>query len=188
MSPREQFLVGHPYITRLIKGVFNSRPPKVVLLPEWDLPLVLKKFEISSFWTYETFASSWRIKVTPFFCTTTDSSPIHKAWRSLHLLKEVMAIRNAVFQVTYFKWACFIGRAINYYLKKNETLRNSDDNVENSLFLAANEPHRPVRTQIYNFHINMTKIKSGKGWLLRPISCVYDRLHWSTIKKCPRWA
>ena len=40
MSPREQFLVGHPYITRLIKGVFNSRPPKVVLLPEWDLPLV----------------------------------------------------------------------------------------------------------------------------------------------------
>ena len=39
MSPREQFLVGHPYITRLIKSVFNSRQPKVVLLPEWDLPL-----------------------------------------------------------------------------------------------------------------------------------------------------
>ena len=39
MSPREQFLVGHPYITHLIKGVFNSRQPKVVLLPEWDLPL-----------------------------------------------------------------------------------------------------------------------------------------------------
>ena len=44
MSPIEKFPVGqHPYITRLIKGVFNSRPPKVVLLPEWDLPLVLKK-------------------------------------------------------------------------------------------------------------------------------------------------
>ena len=28
MSPIEQFLVGHPYITRLIKGVFNSRSPK----------------------------------------------------------------------------------------------------------------------------------------------------------------
>jgi hypothetical protein len=41
MSPIEKFPVGqHPYITRLIKGVFNSRPPKVVLLPEWDLPLV----------------------------------------------------------------------------------------------------------------------------------------------------
>ena len=32
-------------------------------------------------------------------------------------------------------------RAIYYYLKKTETLRNSDDNVENSLFLAVNEPH-----------------------------------------------
>jgi hypothetical protein len=26
-------------VSVLIKGVFNSRPPKVVLLPEWDLPL-----------------------------------------------------------------------------------------------------------------------------------------------------
>jgi hypothetical protein len=43
MSPIEKFLVGqHPYITRLIKGVFNSRPPKAVLLPEWDLPLALR--------------------------------------------------------------------------------------------------------------------------------------------------
>jgi hypothetical protein len=41
MSPIEKFPVGqHPYITRPIKGVFNSRPPKVVLLPEWGLPLV----------------------------------------------------------------------------------------------------------------------------------------------------
>jgi hypothetical protein len=43
MSPIEKCPVGqHPYtcITRLIKGVFNSRPPKVVLLPEWNLPLV----------------------------------------------------------------------------------------------------------------------------------------------------
>ena len=41
MSPIEKFPVGqHPYIIRLIKGVFNSRPPKVILLPEWDLPLV----------------------------------------------------------------------------------------------------------------------------------------------------
>ena len=41
MSPIAKFPVGqHLYITRLIKGVFNSRQPKVVLLPEWDLPLV----------------------------------------------------------------------------------------------------------------------------------------------------
>jgi hypothetical protein len=40
MSPIETTPVGqYPYITSLFKGVFNSRPPKVVLLPEWDLPL-----------------------------------------------------------------------------------------------------------------------------------------------------
>jgi hypothetical protein len=43
MSPIEKYLVGqHPFITRLIKGVSNSRPPKAVLLPEWDLPLALR--------------------------------------------------------------------------------------------------------------------------------------------------
>ena len=31
----------HPYIIRLLKGVFNSRPPTVRILPEWDLQLVL---------------------------------------------------------------------------------------------------------------------------------------------------
>ena len=35
----------HPYIIRLLKGVFNTRPPKVKLLPEWDLPLVLNKLK-----------------------------------------------------------------------------------------------------------------------------------------------
>ena len=31
----------HPYIIRLLKGVFNSRPPTAALIPEWDLPKVL---------------------------------------------------------------------------------------------------------------------------------------------------
>ncbi len=39
----------HPYIIRLLKGVFNSRPPNVRLLPEWDLPLVLKLIQCSPF-------------------------------------------------------------------------------------------------------------------------------------------
>jgi len=41
-SDRKIHVGQYPYtcITRLIKGVFNLRLPKVVLLPEWDLPLV----------------------------------------------------------------------------------------------------------------------------------------------------
>ena len=39
----------HPYIIRLLKGVFNSRPPKVKLVPEWSLPKVLKMLQCSPF-------------------------------------------------------------------------------------------------------------------------------------------
>ena len=39
----------HPHIIRLIKGVFNSRPPKVKLLPEWDLQLVLNMLQKGPF-------------------------------------------------------------------------------------------------------------------------------------------
>ena len=31
----------HPHIIRLLKGVFNSRPPTVKLVPELDLPKIL---------------------------------------------------------------------------------------------------------------------------------------------------
>ena len=42
LSPIEKIPVcQHPYIIRLLKGVFNTRPPKRKLVPEWDLPLVL---------------------------------------------------------------------------------------------------------------------------------------------------
>ena len=53
-------------------------------------------------------------------------------------------------------------RAIYYYLKKTETIRNSDDNVENSPFLAVNEPHRPVKTQTIS------------SWIVNTIKCAYN--------------
>ena len=39
----------HPYIIRLLKGVFNSRPPSVRILPEWDLPVVLDMLQKQPF-------------------------------------------------------------------------------------------------------------------------------------------
>ncbi len=42
LTPIDNTPVGqHPYIIRLLKGVFNSRPPVVKLSPEWDLQKVL---------------------------------------------------------------------------------------------------------------------------------------------------
>ena len=31
----------HPHVIQVLKGVFNSRPPQVKLVPEWNLPDVL---------------------------------------------------------------------------------------------------------------------------------------------------
>ena len=39
----------HPYIIRLLKGVFNSRPPTATLISEWDLPKVLDLLTKSHF-------------------------------------------------------------------------------------------------------------------------------------------
>lgn len=39
----------HPKVIRLLKGVFNRRPPKKSLVPEWDLNLVLKALRQAPF-------------------------------------------------------------------------------------------------------------------------------------------
>ena len=42
LRPVDNFSVGqHPDVVRLLKGVFNSRPPQKKLVPEWDLKIVL---------------------------------------------------------------------------------------------------------------------------------------------------
>ena len=50
LAPVDKVPIGqHPYIVRLLKGVFNSRPPKVKLLPDWDLHKVLSMLENEPF-------------------------------------------------------------------------------------------------------------------------------------------
>ena len=50
LQPIRNIPVGqHPHIIRLLKGVFNSRPPKVKLSPEWDLQLVLNRLQKEPF-------------------------------------------------------------------------------------------------------------------------------------------
>lgn len=50
LPPIDGFKVGqHPDIVRLIKGVFNSRPPQKRLVPEWDLESVLSSLQKKPF-------------------------------------------------------------------------------------------------------------------------------------------
>ncbi|CAC5402218.1 unnamed protein product [Mytilus coruscus] len=60
----------HPYITRLIKGVFSSRPPTTKLLPEWDLQLVLTLLQNEPIENIDlkhlTFKTVFLISITTF--------------------------------------------------------------------------------------------------------------------------
>lgn len=39
----------HPYIIRLLKGVFNIRPPRVIVVPDLDLLKVLEMLQKAPF-------------------------------------------------------------------------------------------------------------------------------------------
>ena len=61
----------HPYIIRLLKWVFNSRPPTAILIPAWDLPKVLDCLNAPS----EHFKWSplkYLTMKTVFFCSNLD--------------------------------------------------------------------------------------------------------------------
>ena len=63
----------HPYIIRLLKGVFNTRPPVTKSLPEWDLTKVLGLLQMSPFeplkladLKYVTFKTVYLVAITTF--------------------------------------------------------------------------------------------------------------------------
>ena len=65
-----------PHIIRILKGVFNERPPVVRLVPEWDLHLVLRAIQKYPFETlpktslkYVTFKTAFPLAITTF-CRT----------------------------------------------------------------------------------------------------------------------
>ena len=50
LPPMKGIQIGqHPDVVRLMKGVFNTRPPIKRLVPEWDLRKVLEMLTKSPF-------------------------------------------------------------------------------------------------------------------------------------------
>ena len=74
LVPVDNVPVGqHPHIMRLLKGVFNSRPPQKKLVPEWDLQKVLNFLSGSNFeplskvsLKYLTWKTVFLVAVTTF--------------------------------------------------------------------------------------------------------------------------
>ncbi|XP_045161875.2 uncharacterized protein LOC123526694 [Mercenaria mercenaria] len=121
LAPIEKFPVGqHPFIIRLLRGIFNQRPPLRKLVPEWDLPLVLgclKKppFEPmkEAFLKYVTWKTCFLIAVTCFRrCSDIQALRLSKQDRPNHHSRKIFVPSFPSNKLLDPK------RAMTYYLKK----------------------------------------------------------------------
>ena len=184
LSPIANVPVGrHPYVIRLLKGVFNSRPPKVKLLPEWDLRLVLKILQDKPFeplkkasLKFVTFKAIFLLAITSFRrCSDLQSlrlgeGSVNISSSGITFLRHGLAKQD---RQSHFGSKIFIPafpenklldpkRSLYHYLKVTEKYRNNQKGKdETKLFLSLNEPHQLVSCQTIS------------KWLVRTIKMAY---------------
>lgn len=182
LQPVSNLPVGqHPYIIRLLKGVFNSRPPQVKLLPEWDLKVVLTMLQRTPFEPLKeaslkltTFKAVFLIAICSFRrCSDLQSLRLGEGSVSVKS-RGITFIRHGLSKQdrqSHFGATIFIPsygenklldpkRALLFYLKKTERFRrDAEGNDETKLLLSLCEPHKPVTSQtISKWIVNTIKM------------------------------
>jgi len=176
----------HPYVIQLLKGIFNSRPPTVRLVPEWDLIKVLEALQKKPFEPLHkanlkmvTFKTVFLIAITSFR-RSSDLKSLKIGEGSINIQhKGITFLRHGLAKQdrpTHFGSKLFIPalhdnkkldpkRSLYYYLKATEKFRKSGSGEEEtSLFLSLNEPHRPVKSQTI------------AGWIVSTLrTCLEDK-------------
>ena len=169
LPPIDNIQVGqHPYIIRLLKGVFNLRPPRVNLLPEWDLPKVLNMLQKYPFeplrktsLKYVTYKTVFLIAITTFRrCGDIQSLQLGEGTvsvqsRGVTFVRQGLSKQDRPGHVgSKIFIPCFEDnklldpkRALTLYLKKTEEFRNKDGKDITGLFLSLNQPHNVVSKQ-----------------------------------------
>jgi hypothetical protein len=168
----------HPYIIQMLKGVFNSRPPQVKLVPEWDLFQVLNALQKKPFEPLHkaslkiiTLKTVFMIAITSFRrCSDLQSFRLGQDNVNIQS-KGITFIRHGLAKQdrqSHRKATVFIPafpenkkldprRCMYYYLKATEKFRKAPDGVdETKVFLGLNEPHRPVSAQTISHWIVQT--------------------------------
>ena len=185
LQPINSIPVGqHPYIIRLLKGIFNSRPPIVNLLPKWHLPLVLKLIQRPPFESLElaplkylTWKALFLVAITTFR-RVSDIQALRLEEGKVTIQKRgITFIRQGLSKSDRPKHVCpkiFVPtysqnklldpvRILKCYLKRTKKFRNFGQYQEkNNLFLSFVEPHRPVSCQTIS------------KWLVRIIKLAYE--------------
>ena len=166
MAPVGNVPVGqHPYIIRLLRGVFNERPPMRRLVPEWDLLSVLGCLKKPPFepmreasLKYVTWKACFLLAITTFRrCSDLQSLTLGEGLVNVQrhgvtFLRTGLAKTdrpnhqsNNIF-VPHFPNDKLLDpkRALTYYLRCTEKYRSVAGKDVVKLFLAINKPHQPV--------------------------------------------
>lgn len=186
LPPVDNIQVGqHPYVIRLLKGIFNSRPPKVKLVPEWELPIVLAKLQEPPFEPLRTTALKYlTFKVVFLTAITTfrrcgdlqalrlGEGNISVQDRGVTFLRSGLAKQD---RPAHFGSKIFVPafkenkkldpkRALAIYLSRTEQFRTTLSKTDElCLFLSYIKPHKPVTSQtIANWITEAIKICYSK--------------------------
>jgi len=168
LAPVENIPVGqHPYIIRLLRGIFNERPPVRKLIPEWDLLVVLGCLKEAPFeplkdapLKYLTWKTCFLLAITTFRrCGDLQSLQLGEGLVNVQK-QGVTFLRTGLSKTdrpNHQSRNIFVPhlpndrkldpkRSLTYYLKKTEEFRKSGGNDIVKLLLAVNKPHKPVST------------------------------------------
>ena len=170
LAPVENIPLGqHPFIIRLLKGVFNERPPMKRLVPEWDLFLVLGCLKAAPFepmkessLKFVTWKTCFLLAITTFRrCSDLQSLCLGEGF--VNVQKQGMTfIRTGLSKQDrpgHVSRTIFVPalpqnklldpkRALTYYLRKTEGLRKSKSGQDiTKLFLSVIKPNLPVSAQ-----------------------------------------
>ena len=170
----------HPYIIRLLKGIFNERPPLRRLIPEWDLLLILGCLKKAPFeplkdapLKFLTWKTCFLVAITTFRrCSDLQALQLGEGYANVQkqgitFLRTGLSktdrpshlSRNIVVPHLPNDKKLDPKRAVAYYLKETEKFRKSTSgNDVLKLFLAVNRPHKPVTSvTISRWLVNLIK-------------------------------
>ena len=167
MKPVEGMPFGkHPTVVRLMKGVFNSRPPVRTLVPEWDLKKVLDMLSAEPFEPIDTISlenltlkSVFLVAVSTFKrCSDLEALRVDEGHMKV-VPEGIVCLREGLAKqdrpghfgkkilIPCFKENQLVDpkRAVESYIKSTSDVRTNKN--KNCLFLSYKTPHNPVSRQ-----------------------------------------
>ena len=170
LAPVDKTPIGqHPFIIRLLRGVFNERPPVKKLVPEWNLLLVLESLKEAPFEPLKdaslrhlTWKVCFLLAITTFRrCSDLQSLTLGEDHVNIQR-QGVTFIRTGLSKQdrpSHSDRKIFVPalpnnktldpkRALLHYLRRTEQFRKTDSDQEIvKMFLATRKPHKPVSVQ-----------------------------------------